>query len=84
MFLVVTSLKANLESVVTCWAVADGQASADEVVLDVDDQKSADGANDLIENNFFWFCSGNRHSKQFFCWLFDFAVATNIPKCSLS
>ena len=54
MFLVMTSLKAYLESVVTCRAVADGQASADEVVLDVDDQKSADGANDLIENNFFF------------------------------
>jgi hypothetical protein len=40
--------KIYLISVVTCWAVADGQASADKVVLDVDDQKCADGANDLF------------------------------------
>ena len=68
----------------TCRAVADGQASADEVVLDVDDQKSADGPNDLIENSFLilqWqptFCSGNRHSKMF-TLLKNSLVLTKMP-----
>ncbi len=37
----------DLEAVMACRAVADGQAAADEVVLDVDDDEAADGTDDL-------------------------------------